>query len=51
MGASSDNLGAIWAVADYVSRKNISEGKEPLKVKCVLKAMIKAHEIQGVFGA
>lgn len=47
-GHPSDNLGAIWAVADYVSRKNISEGKEPLKVKCVLKAMIKAHEIQGV---
>ncbi len=47
-GHPSDNLGAIWAVADYISRKNISEGKAPLKVGCVLKAMIKAHEIQGV---
>ena len=47
-GHPSDNLGAIWAVADYVSRKNISEGKEALKVSCVLNAMIKAHEIQGV---
>ncbi|RDU62263.1 2-methylcitrate dehydratase [Helicobacter sp. MIT 14-3879] len=47
-GHPSDNLGAIWAIADYISRKNISENKEPLKVACVLKAMIKAHEIQGI---
>lgn len=47
-GHPSDNLGAIWAVADYLSRKNISQGKEPLKVKDVLVAMIKAHEIQGI---
>ena len=47
-GHPSDNLGAIWAVADYVSRKNISVGKKPLSVKDVLTAMIKAHEIQGI---
>lgn len=47
-GHPSDNLGAIWAVADYVSRKNIAEGKPALTVSCVLQAMIKAHEIQGV---
>ncbi len=47
-GHPSDNLGAIWAVADYLSRKNLSEGKEALKVKDILTAMIKAHEIQGV---
>ncbi|WP_086269586.1 2-methylcitrate dehydratase [Campylobacter devanensis] len=47
-GHPSDNLGAIWAVADYVSRKNLSQGKAPLKVKTVLEAMIKAHEIQGI---
>lgn len=47
-GHPSDNLGAVWAVADYLSRKNVSQGKEPLKVKDVLTAMIKAHEIQGV---
>jgi 2-methylcitrate dehydratase len=35
-------------VADYMSRKNINEGKAPLTVKDVLTAMIKAHEIQGV---
>ena len=47
-GHPSDNLGAIWAVCDYLSRKNISQGKSPLTVKDALTAMIKAHEIQGV---
>ncbi|MCF6172591.1 MAG: 2-methylcitrate dehydratase [Campylobacteraceae bacterium] len=47
-GHPSDNLGAIWAVADYLSRKNLTQGKKALKVKDVLTAMIKAHEIQGV---
>lgn len=47
-GHPSDNLGAIWAVCDYLSRKNISQGKAPLTVKDALSAMIKAHEIQGI---
>lgn len=47
-GHPSDNLGAIWAVCDYMSRKNISQGKKPLSIKDALTAMIKAHEIQGV---
>lgn len=47
-GHPSDNLGAILAVADYVSRQNASSGKEPLSVRDILAAMIKAHEIQGV---
>ncbi len=47
-GHPSDNLGAIFALADYLSRKNLASNKEPLKVSCVLKAMIKAHEIQGI---
>ncbi|MGB7815887.1 MAG: bifunctional 2-methylcitrate dehydratase/aconitate hydratase [Methylotenera sp.] len=47
-GHPSDNLGGILAVADYISRKNVSEGKAPLTIKDVLAAMIKAHEIQGV---
>lgn len=47
-GHPSDNLGAILAVADYMSRKNIAEGKQPYLVKDILSAMIKAHEIQGV---
>jgi 2-methylcitrate dehydratase len=44
----SDNLGAILALADYLSRRAFGEGREPLKVRDVLSAMIKAHEIQGV---
>lgn len=47
-GHPSDNLGGILAVADYISRKNVSEGKEPLTMEDVLIAMVKAHEIQGV---
>jgi len=47
-GHPSDNLGAILAVADYVSHRNISGGKAPLTMRHVLAAMIKAHEIQGV---
>lgn len=47
-GHPSDNLGAILAVADYVSRRSAAEGKPPLTIGDVLTAMIKAHEIQGV---
>ncbi|MES1192080.1 MAG: bifunctional 2-methylcitrate dehydratase/aconitate hydratase [Steroidobacter sp.] len=42
-GHPSDNLGAILAVADYLSRNGKS-----FSVHDVLIAMIKAHEIQGV---
>lgn len=45
----SDNLGAILAVADYVSQKNIAENKSPLIMRDVLTAMIKAYEIQGIY--
>jgi 2-methylcitrate dehydratase len=47
-GHPSDNLGGILAVADWLSRNNVSAGRAPLKVKDVLTALIKAHEIQGV---
>ncbi len=47
-GHPSDNLGAILAVADYVSRQNRAQGKAPLSMQDVLTAAIKAHEIQGV---
>src|SRR5437868_15457335 len=47
-GHPSDNLGGILALADYVSRNNVAAGREPLTVRDVLTAMIKAHEIQGV---
>ncbi|GGB45715.1 2-methylcitrate dehydratase [Oceanisphaera marina] len=47
-GHPSDNLGGILAVADYVSRVALAEGRAPLTMQDVLSAMIKAHEIQGV---
>jgi 2-methylcitrate dehydratase len=47
-GHPSDNLGAILALTDYLSRLRISQGKQPLVIRDVLTAMIKAHEIQGV---
>ena len=47
-GHPSDNLGAILAVADYLSQRNVAAGKAPLLMRDVLTAMIKAHEIQGV---
>src|SRR4051812_25713490 len=47
-GHPSDNLGAILAVADFLSRRYDAEAKKPLTVRDVLTAMIKAHEIQGV---
>ena len=47
-GHPSDNLGAILAVADYVSHERHKKGESPLKMQEVLLAMIKAYEIQGV---
>src|ERR1700730_686915 len=47
-GHPSDNLGGILAIADYLARKAIMEGKTPPTVRDVLSGMIKAHEIQGV---
>ncbi|OAS21607.1 bifunctional 2-methylcitrate dehydratase/aconitate hydratase [Paenibacillus oryzisoli] len=47
-GHPSDNLGSILAIADYVSRKRISESQLPFTMKDVLTMAIKAHEIQGV---
>lgn len=41
-GHPSDNLGAILAVADHLTRQG-----QPLTVRDILEAMIKAHEIQG----
>lgn len=47
-GHPSDNLGAILAVGDYVSRVRIAAGKEPFTVRDILEYMIKAYEIQGI---
>ncbi|KAL1304607.1 hypothetical protein AAFC00_003575 [Neodothiora populina] len=50
-GHPSDNLGAILAVADWITRTNRAGGKlgngKLFTVKDILEAMIKAHEIQG----
>ena len=46
-GHPSDNLGAILALSDWLSRTAVATGKPPLTMHSVLEAMIKAHEIQG----
>ncbi len=46
-GHPSDNLGGILATADWLSRTAIANGQQPLTMRHVLTAMIKAHEIQG----
>ena len=46
-GHPSDNLGGILATADWQSRTRVAERKAPLRMRDVLTAMIKAHEIQG----
>ena len=51
-GHPSDNIGAILATADYLSRAgaklNWPPSGQALSVRDLLTAMIKAHEIQGV---
>jgi 2-methylcitrate dehydratase len=47
-GHPSDNLGGILAVADYLAREARGAERRALRVRDVLTAMIKAHEIQGV---
>jgi 2-methylcitrate dehydratase len=47
-GHPSDNLGGILAVADYLSRAALAHGRAVIPVSAVLRAMIQAHEIQGV---
>jgi 2-methylcitrate dehydratase len=46
-GHPSDNLGGILATADWHSRTAIANRQQPLTMRQVLTAMIKAHEIQG----
>ncbi len=46
-GHPSDNLGAILATADWLSRNAKAAGERPILMSAVLTAMIKAHEIQG----
>jgi 2-methylcitrate dehydratase len=46
-GHPSDNLGGILATADWLSRTRLASGQPALRMRDVLTAMIKAHEIQG----
>ena len=46
-GHPSDNLGGILAVSDWLSRQAIANKAQPLTMRDVFTAMIKAHEIQG----
>ncbi len=47
-GHPSDNLGAILALCDWLSRRNVAAGRPAFTMRDVLTGMIKAHEIQGV---
>src|SRR6185436_12904740 len=50
-GHPSDNIGAILACAQFISRnhdRKVVGGRAPLTIRDILTAMIKAHEIQGV---
>ncbi|HQU51221.1 MAG TPA: MmgE/PrpD family protein, partial [Casimicrobiaceae bacterium] len=46
-GHPSDNLGGILMTADWLSRNALAAGREPLTMRDVLTAMIRAREIQG----
>ncbi|MFM9847600.1 MAG: bifunctional 2-methylcitrate dehydratase/aconitate hydratase [Hyphomicrobiaceae bacterium] len=46
-GHPSDNIGAILAVADWLSRRAVANNGRPLMMRDVLTCMVKAHEIQG----
>ncbi|KAK8033902.1 2-methylcitrate dehydratase [Apiospora marii] len=50
-GHPSDNLGAILATADVLTRQALAEGNQDgiITMKQVLIGLIKAYEIQGVF--
>ena len=44
-GHPSDNLGAILAVADWLSRTNKANSKAGVKMSEVITGMIQAHEV------
>ena len=50
-GHPSDNLGAILAVSDHVSRQRLRSGLAPLLMADVYAAMVGAYEIQGQLAA
>lgn len=46
-GHPSDNLGAIYAIADYLDKKRNVRGQKTIKIKDVLNSLVCAYEIQG----
>jgi 2-methylcitrate dehydratase len=48
-GHPSDNLGGILSACDYISRHRLAASQQPLTIREVLTATIKAYEIQGIF--
>ena len=49
LSSSADNIGAILAVADWLSRTARASGQVSLTMEKVLLGLIKAYEIQGCF--
>jgi 2-methylcitrate dehydratase len=47
-GHPSDNVGAVLATCDYLSRAHVAAGRPPLLMRDVLEALVKAYEIHGV---
>jgi 2-methylcitrate dehydratase PrpD len=46
-GHSADCVGAVLAVADYLARRAVMQGRPPPLTRAALTALIKAQEIQG----
>ncbi len=47
-GHPSDNICGILMTADWLSRRNVAEGRPALTMRDVLAAVIKAYEVQGM---
>jgi 2-methylcitrate dehydratase len=47
-GHPSDNIGGILMLADHLSRVALAAGRPALRMRHVLTAIIKAHEIHGI---
>lgn len=46
-GHPSDNLGAVYAISDYLAKKRNVRAQKTIKMKDTLNALIAAYEIQG----
>ncbi|MPZ48249.1 MAG: bifunctional 2-methylcitrate dehydratase/aconitate hydratase [Dehalococcoidia bacterium] len=43
----SDNIAAMLMIGDWMSRTRLAEGREPLPMRAVMEATVKAYEVQG----